>query len=475
MAVGQETDLDIYNIDTVESGNVTTNLGHASKYESIMIKKTLGCFGIATFAVLIYGLAICEAQVQDKKQDKVVWPSNANSEQDFLTWQKQIREKLSRLLGIPLQRVSLMSEKRGESKRDGIVIERWVFISEKGSCVPAVLFRPKTAQKKMPAIVLTYGHGSSKAAPSYNYAAQLYARLGMAVLAIDPIGEDERSKNGKKLGTREHDHAENDRRARDARRPIMGKLVFDSMRAIDFLLERNDIDSERIGVIGHSLGGAVASWTAALDPRVKMAIVCGWGFDDSLTSYGKSCTRIPNAEMRKICSWSEFATLSAPHCAVFVMNGTADLIIDRAGDHHVWVGTQSVADQANRIFQRFDSKSTMECWLETGGGHRPYFLHRDAVKWVNRHLATLHYDNKKLSELPETNFGLWCDDHSIKLEKLYGTKLHDRGATIVDLHLQPTPRSDLLCLKLSELGSDDFTIDGWLKAVEANKRNDLLN
>ncbi|MDP6749872.1 MAG: hypothetical protein QGH37_23160 [Candidatus Poribacteria bacterium] len=36
----------------------------------------------------------------------------------------------------------------------------------------------------------------------------------------------------------------------------MGKLVFDTMRGIDFLLQRDDIDPERIGVAGNSLGGA---------------------------------------------------------------------------------------------------------------------------------------------------------------------------------------------------------------------------
>src|SRR5690606_807526 len=104
-----------------------------------------------------------------------------------------------------------------------------------------------------------------------------------------------------------------DQRAHEAGRLIMGKLVFDTMRAIDFLTERIDIDHDRIGVAGNSLGGATASWMAALEPRIKMAIVSGWSYDDAAVSYGKKCTSVPNRRMREICSWAEYATLAAPH------------------------------------------------------------------------------------------------------------------------------------------------------------------
>lgn len=55
------------------------------------------------------------------------------------------------------------------------------------------------------------------------------------------------------------------------------KAVFDNIRCIDFLQERNDVDPDRIGVIGHSLGGYNSLYTAAFDPRVKV-VVCSSGF-----------------------------------------------------------------------------------------------------------------------------------------------------------------------------------------------------
>jgi hypothetical protein len=73
---------------------------------------------------------------------------------------------------------------------------------------------------------------------------------------------------------------------------------------------------------------------------------------------------------------------------------------------------------------------------------------------------------EQIRELPTVNSGTWCDSHGIQLERLYGTPLHQRGATLPDLGLRPTPRERLSCLKPGELGSADFTIEGWLRQIE---------
>ena len=56
-----------------------------------------------------------------------------------------------------------------------------------------------------------------------------------------------------------------------------GKMVWDAMRAIDVLRGLAFVDPDRVGCMGHSLGGHVSLYTAALDPRVKAAVSnCGW-------------------------------------------------------------------------------------------------------------------------------------------------------------------------------------------------------
>ena len=55
------------------------------------------------------------------------------------------------------------------------------------------------------------------------------------------------------------------------------RAIFDNMRCVDLLQARNDVQAENIGVIGHSLGGHNAMFTAAFDTRLKVVVAsCGW-------------------------------------------------------------------------------------------------------------------------------------------------------------------------------------------------------
>ncbi len=55
------------------------------------------------------------------------------------------------------------------------------------------------------------------------------------------------------------------------------KGVFNHMRGVDLLQARKDVDPERIGVIGHSLGGHNAMFVGVFDRRLKVIVSsCGW-------------------------------------------------------------------------------------------------------------------------------------------------------------------------------------------------------
>ena len=64
------------------------------------------------------------------------------------------------------------------------------------------------------------------------------------------------------------------------KRPVSGKLVLDAIRGLDLLAARSEVDAERLGVFGSSLGGQFTFWTTALDARVKAAVVSGWALED---------------------------------------------------------------------------------------------------------------------------------------------------------------------------------------------------
>jgi predicted dienelactone hydrolase len=55
------------------------------------------------------------------------------------------------------------------------------------------------------------------------------------------------------------------------------KAIWDNLRAVDLLESLPQVDPQRIGCIGHSLGGHNTMFTAAFDPRIKaMASNCGF-------------------------------------------------------------------------------------------------------------------------------------------------------------------------------------------------------
>lgn len=378
---------------------------------------------------------------------------------------QELRRSLGEMLGIPALGGPLAAESRGAIQHDGIVIEKWIFTAEPGSKIPALFYRPQHSTSKLPAVVFTYGHGSSKSAWPYQYAGQLYAKCGLAALAIDPIGEEERHLTGR-MGSRAHDNAQADRRAAEAGRPMMGKLVFDTMRGIDFLATRQEIDLSRVAVAGYSLGGAKASWMAALDDRVRAALVCGWAYDDIVLPT-KLCTSVPFTAMRRLTDWPTFVGLAAPNCAIFCANGNFDAVIDR-NDREVWRRSQANLDSAKAAWSAHADRAP-QSYLEPDAGHRPFFAYKEALRFLHRQLGSPPAMLASLEKLPAINAGQWCDRYGIALEKLYGTSLHWRGATLPDMNIVPLAPAELSVLRAAERGSADFTLEGWLDQLEGQR------
>ena len=57
----------------------------------------------------------------------------------------------------------------------------------------------------------------------------------------------------------------------------IGKLVLDTVFLVDMLCEDPRVDSSRLGIAGHSLGGKMAFYTGCLDPRIKVLLCSDFG------------------------------------------------------------------------------------------------------------------------------------------------------------------------------------------------------
>ena len=110
----------------------------------------------------------------------------------------------------------------------------------------------------------------------------------MAAVAIEPIGV--------RMPARSAITAQGSRRRRRAsRRPerrccsgetMIGWRVYDVMRTIDWIETRKELDAERVGCMGISGGGTITTFAAALEPRIKAALMSGYlnTFRDSVIS-----------------------------------------------------------------------------------------------------------------------------------------------------------------------------------------------
>jgi len=64
---------------------------------------------------------------------------------------------------------------------------------------------------------------------------------------------------------------------------MWGMMVYDSLRAVDYLVSRDDVDTNRLGTLGLSMGSLMAWYVAALDERIKVCVdLCCLGDFQSL-------------------------------------------------------------------------------------------------------------------------------------------------------------------------------------------------
>ena len=188
-----------------------------------------------------------------------------------------VRDKVAVSFGQFPERTELNARVTGVVERDQYRIEKVIFDSRPNFPVTANLYLPKRPGKA-PAVVGACGHSSNgKAAEPYQAFAQGLARQGYACLIFDPIGQGERlqymqDSSGKSkygAGVREHIQAGN-------QQFLVGDFfgtwrAWDGIRALDYLLTRDEIDPQHIGVTGNSGGGTMTTWLCAVESRWTMA------------------------------------------------------------------------------------------------------------------------------------------------------------------------------------------------------------
>ena len=370
-----------------------------------------------------------------------------------------LREFLRAKCGLPEHRADLNPRIIGRLEFDDFIIEKLIYDAEQCSSVPAHLYLPKGVRSPVPALVMACGHGGSKSVFFNQYAGQLYAKAGVAVLLSDPLGEEERDPEGR-IGTRAHDRISE--QAQQLGRPVLGKMVWDLMRGIDYLETRPEIDAQKIGVAGHSLGAIVSAYIAAIDERIRLSILAAMYFDPA--EGGKHCTTGIYELIREKITYPMLIGLGAPRCATLMVVGDDDSIC--RGRMVYEQGFKRTFDIAKEIYTSSGAEGRLAKRVYPDAGHRPYFLTKEAMLCVEEHFDLPKMSEEQIRTLPSIRLGKWAEQNGVIFERLYGTEQHYAGLAVPDMGVHFLSPKSLACLSSSQRLLPEFTINGWLSCIK---------
>ena len=161
-----------------------------------------------------------------------------------------------------------------EEDRGAYVLEKLLLDLNGVEPAPAYFTRPHGQAGTMPVVLYNHAHGGQYdigkeefldgrggiQQPPY---AEVLARMGIGGLCIDTWAFGER---------RGRSESSLFKQMLWEGRVMWGMMVYDSLKAVDYLASRPDTDPARIGTLGLSMGSTMAWWTAALDERVKVCV-----------------------------------------------------------------------------------------------------------------------------------------------------------------------------------------------------------
>ncbi|MGC8976359.1 MAG: alpha/beta hydrolase family protein [Candidatus Ratteibacteria bacterium] len=304
---------------------------------------------------------------------------------DIIKWQKKKREKLYNLLGdLPDRNYPISVLKRKEEEREKYIIEKLVLDLNGYEEVPAYFVKPKEFKGKLPAVIFNHSHGGKyylgkdefiegntyMEKPPY---AEVITSLGFVGICIDHINFGERS--GK-------DELDLFKELIWNGKVLWGLMVFDSIKVVDYLLTRDEVDGKRIATIGMSMGSTMAWWLSALDERIKVCIdiCCLTDFHtlikiDGLKYHGIYYF-VPS--LLKYFSTSDINGLIAPRPHLSVAG-----IFDKVTPYD---GLLKIDKEMKKIYSKFGKEENWQLKLYNVGHRETFQMRQDIIEFLLKHI-----------------------------------------------------------------------------------------
>jgi dienelactone hydrolase len=298
-------------------------------------------------------------------------------------WQARrprLRQEYLDMLGLwPLpEKTSLNVQVTGSLEREDFVIDKLHFQSRPGLYVTGNLYRPKKTTGKLPAVLYVCGHsgrGRDGNKTAFQDHGMWFASNGYICLIIDTL----------QLGEIPGIHHGTYREGRwwwQARGYTpAGVECWNGIRAIDYLVSRPDVDSERIAVTGISGGGASTFWIAAADERVRCAVpVSGMSDLESYVSHKVinghcDCMFLINTYGWE---WTTIAALVAPRPLLFC-NSDHDPIFPMDGNLRIIA-------RLRKLYAMYGKPELVQDYVSRGGHDYRPDLRIAIFQWINKHI-----------------------------------------------------------------------------------------
>lgn len=288
--------------------------------------------------------------------------------------------------------------------------------------VPAFVLVPKNARRPAPAIVALHDHGGfylwgkekilehSGEHPALTEFRNTYyggksttaelARRGYVVIVIDmfywgerrmTFASDPESYRLRPADMTQKDVQEYNRRSGQNEQLVArslytagiswpGVMLWDDMRTVDYLASRPEVNPERIGCVGLSVGGYRSFMLGALDERIKAAVDVGW-----MTSFATQIRRhvihsvgltfhVPG--MLAYADLPDLAALVAPR-ALMVINGSKDGLFTAEG-------VAMAFDKIGKIYAKAGAPDRRACVMYDGPHEFNRPMQEKAWEWLER-------------------------------------------------------------------------------------------
>ena len=308
---------------------------------------------------------------------------------EFAAYQQRRRKELWNLLGdLPWEHKPSPPQLVRAEKHEGFTLERLILDLNGFEPVPALLLIPDRLQRPAPGLLYVHWHAGMydlgkeqllqgvEVQPAY---APVCAEKGLVTLAIDSWC----------FGERKHD-ADGHRGEEDTFKLMLwrgqvlwGMMMFDELRALDYLSGHPEVDPGRVGALGMSMGATKAWWLAALDQRVRAAmdVCCLTDYQSLIDAHGLSGHGayyfVPS--LLKHFDTFQINQLTVPRAHLSV-NGRRDPLTPPSG-------VEQVRAKLVPLYQRYGHAEDCRIELFDCAHQELPEMRREILAWMDRYLV----------------------------------------------------------------------------------------